>query len=431
MAEGAKVKIRMMDAEIGRFAVPVWGELESDLQPKERLYSHSIVELSMSFIAIASDRKALCLMNRVLHRSIDDREDDATLKLRTMTDLCERIGRQISACSKALGARALEEHGFSPTTGLPLPGLQLPSGITHPDADMFPTGDVMDAAKQLQEKGTWIKPQALSDKYEDPVMSCYIAIDDIGVKKQKERRKNSTVALKKRDTVENTVVKVMTEEDEHILTGIGMANVIQTLLGFLLHNQLLTNQSLIFLTDGAKNIRNNIKTFFAFRPWSIILDWYHLEKKCGEYLSMGIKGTKIRNQIWDVLKQFLWGGDIDAAQEYVRGLDANIIKDKDWLDKLNGYFEKNREFIPCYAVRASLGLRNSSSPVEKANDMIVADRQKHNGMSWSSDGSDALASIRALLENGEVQYWIENKTMPFTIHHHFTWAAPYSSAKAA
>ena len=416
------MKIRMLDAEIGRFAVPVWGELEDELQPKERLYSRSIMGLFMSFISITSDRKTLCLMNRVLHRSIDDGEDEAMLRLRTMTDLCERTGRQISACSKALGAHALSEHGFSPETGLPLSETRLSPGITHPDADMLPIRDVMDAAKRLQEKGTWIKPQVFGDQYEDPAMSCYVAIDDIGVKKQKEHRKGSTGVSKKRETVENTVAKVMSEEEEHILTGIGMENLFQTLLGFLLHNQLLTHQSLIFLTDGAKNIRNNIKSFFAFRPWSIILDWYHLEKKCGEYLSMGVMGSKIRNQVWDVLKQFLWGGDVDAAQSYVRGLDAAIIKDKEWLDKLNGYFEKNREFIPCYAVRAALGLRNSSSPVEKANDMIVADRQKHNGMSWSPDGSGALASIRAVVENGELSYWLQHRTLPFTMHIHTPWA---------
>ena len=266
---GAEVKIRMLDAEIGRFAVPVWGELEDGLQPKERLYSYSIMGLLMSFISVVSDRKALCPMNRVLHRSIDDGEDDNTLRLRTMTDLCERTGRQISACSRALGARALKEHGFSAETGLPLPGAQLSPAITHPDADMLPISDVVNAAKQLQEKGSWIPPQVLGDKYEDPVMSCYIAIDDIGVKKQNEHRKDSMAVSKKRATVEHTVVKVMSEEDEHILTGIGMANVVQTLLGFLLHNQLLTNQSLIFLTDGAKNIRNNIKIFLLSVPGAL------------------------------------------------------------------------------------------------------------------------------------------------------------------
>ena len=146
---------------------------------------------------------------------------------------------------------------------------------------------------------------------------------------------------------------------------------------------------------------------------------------------MAIKGTKRRNEILERLKALLWVGDVKGARELLRYIDERIIKDQGWLDKLDAYFEKNTEFIPCYAVRAELKLKNSSSPVEKANDVVVADRQKHNGMSWSQDGSGALASIRALLENGELQYWIENKTVPFSMHRHVAWADPYSSAKAA
>ena len=210
-----------------------------------------------------------------------------------------------------------------------------------------------------------------------------------------------------------------------------MTRVFRMLLGFLLHNQLLVNQSLVFLTDGATNIRTHIKDLFGFRPYRIILDWYHLQKKCAGHLSMAIKGTKRRNEILERLKALLWVGDVKGARELLRYIDERIIKDQGWLDKLDAYFEKNTEFIPCYAVRAELKLKNSSSPVEKANDVVVADRQKHNGMSWSQDGSGALASIRALLENGELQYWIENKTVPFSMHRHVAWADPYSSPKAA
>ena len=138
----------------------------------------------------------------------------------------------------------------------------------------------------------------LTETFEDPTMTCYVAIDDIGVKRQKATRKDSeSSSNKKKKYVENTVIKVMSDDEEEILTGIGMTGVFMMLLGFLLHNQLLVNQSLVFFTDGANNIRTHIKDFFGFRPYRIILDWYHLQKKCGEYLSMAIKGTKIRNEV--------------------------------------------------------------------------------------------------------------------------------------
>ena len=57
---------------------------------------------------------------------------------------------------------------------------------------------------------------------------------------------------------------------------------------------------------------------------------------------------------------------------------------------------------------AELGLRNSSNRVEKANDLVVAQRQKHNGMSWSTSGSGALAQITALIINDELHSWLND-----------------------
>ena len=416
----------MLDSEIGRIPIRVWGELGSSLQPKERMYSHSVVDFMMTTMAIVSDRKATYLVNRTFHR-----EDDNAFKLRTMTDLCERIGAQISAASRDRSMQALAANGFSPTTGQPLPDAQLPLSITEPDINTLPGYDIYAAECSVRSKNKKAMLPELTETFEDPMMTCYVAIDDIGVKRQKGTRKDSESSSKKKKYVENTVVKVMSDDEEEILTGIGITGVFMMLLGFLLHNQLLVNQSLVFFTDGANNIRTHIKDFFGFRPYRIILDWYHLQKKCGEYLSMAIKGTKIRNEILEQLKALLWVGDVKGARALLKYTDEKVIKDKKQLDKLDAYFEKNTEFIPCYAVRAELKLKNSSSPVEKANDLVVANRQKHNGMSWSPDGSGALASIRAILENGELKYWMENKTVPFTMHHHFAWADPYPSAKVA
>jgi len=60
-------------------------------------------------------------------------------------------------------------------------------------------------------------------------------------------------------------------------------------------------------------------------------------------------------------------------------------------------------------------LRNSSNIGEKANDLLVSDRQKHNGMSWSKVGSVALASLTALVKNCEYKKWFETKTIEFKL----------------
>ena len=69
----------------------------------------------------------------------------------------------------------------------------------------------------------------------------------------------------------------------------------------------------------------------------------------------------------------------------------------------------------CYALRAGLGLRNSSNPVEKTNDILVAQRQKHNGMSWSKYGSSALAAIEMVFYNGYEDIWFRFGQIPFVL----------------
>ena len=358
----AKLRTRTLDAEIGRISVPVWGKFKKSLQPNERVYAHSFLDLNLTLMASTSDRVAVAFLNKVFHR-----QGSESLKLRTMTDLSERIGTQISACFERLGTQALEGSEFSPITGLPLPEAQLPLSITNPDVKPISPSVVNEAVNRAKTKNPQLQIAPLTEVFETPELTCYAAVDDIGVKKQKANREKTMASPKKekKEYVAHTVVKVLSDKEEHTLTGIGMEGVFRVLLGFLLFNQLLTHQSLIFFTDGAKNIRSNINKFFSFRPFRIILDWYHLDKKCGEHLSLGIQGTQKRNQVWEALRRVLWVGDVQAARTYLKGLDMRFIKSKDWIEKLDAYLERNTDFIPCYAVRAELGLKNSIDPPVK------------------------------------------------------------------
>lgn len=77
----------------------------------------------------------------------------------------------------------------------------------------------------------------------------------------------------------------------------------------------------------------------------------------------------------------------------------------------SGYFKKKEDAITCYALRAKLSLRNSSNPVEKANDLVVAQRKKHNGMAWSPDGSGALAALQMIYLNDQAKLWFHKKEL--------------------
>lgn len=177
-----------------------------------------------------------------------------------------------------------------------------------------------------------------------------------------------------------------------------MRNVFKSVLAFLLVNNLLSRE-LVFLTDGAQDLWNHIQSVFQFHPYTVILDWFHLKKRCQEWLSMTLRGKDRRNAILEKVLRYLWARDVTSAAGYLSSLDPADIKNRKWLDGLLGYFEKKEDAITCYALRAKLGLRNSSNPVEKANDLAVAGRQKHNGMAWSPNGSGALAALQMLYLN--------------------------------
>lgn len=142
----------------------------------------------------------------------------------------------------------------------------------------------------------------------------------------------------------------------------------------------------------------------------MILDWYHLCKKLGELLSMALNGKEARNESLEKLERMLWGGNVEGAIAYLMEIDGKLVKAPDRLNSAIVYLRKHQGEIPCYALRAGLGLRNSSQAVESANFALVANRQKIGGMSWSNDGSEALSLIRTLYENGDAQQWFRSRS---------------------
>jgi len=49
------------------------------------------------------------------------------------------------------------------------------------------------------------------------------------------------------------------------------------------------------------------------------------------------------------------------------------------------------------------------------NDLLVSDRQKHRGMSWSKTGSVSLAVLAALKRNGEHAQWFDEGDIDFKL----------------
>jgi hypothetical protein len=171
----------------------------------------------------------------------------------------------------------------------------------------------------------------------------------------------------------------------------------------------------VFYADGAQDIKCAIRKYFGWIRYKLILDWYHLDEKCRQRLSSGIKNKDIKEKILMYIISQLWLGKVDEAIYYLNNLNKEVIKSDYAIEKLIKYFNKNREHIPCYALRKELGLRISSNPVEKANDLLVANRQKDNNTSWSKYGSVALTTVTTLSFNNEKDNWLNNRDLKFEL----------------
>jgi hypothetical protein len=364
-----------------------------------------------------SYRKTTALINRIRH------QQDAT-PVRTLCEATEREGQAILKCQEQTAAMILQQHSFT-SDGQPV--VQGDSQWQQPPAVTAGT-EVQQAVagcglSPMEQEEVWRNPVV----YEDACQTVNISIDDVGAKKQKEHR-HAEVAEQHRDPavveqhppaelkyVHTTVAHVQHAGTRYTLVGSNVPGVLRLLLAFLLHNCLLPFR-LQFFVDGQRTLHAAILAAFSWLAnVGIILDWYHLETKCQMQLSLAMKGREIRNQTLDQLCRLLWYGRVDTAIHTLNHLTPNSIKDPQAIQKLIGYFERNRSYIPCYAVRKHLGLCNSSNRGEKMNDLVVANRQKHQGMSWSNAGSLSLASLSALKSNHESVYWFQHHQLAFKL----------------
>ncbi|MBR7083619.1 MAG: hypothetical protein IKI37_00320 [Oscillospiraceae bacterium] len=344
--------------------------------------------ISLKFCTMLSYRQAVETMNRLLHRKKKDK-----IKQKTYADFCIRTGTEMEEEINQKADRILEQHGFEAESGKCI--REITEKIKKDSRKFQKQKEVKKAILEWNTSHLETEEQLKQQNYllEIPQKTVYISMDEIGVKHQKEHR---TPENEKQGVfVWNTVSTIETPESTYTLTNTEMRRTFCNTLAYLLEHDLLKKKHLIFLTDGAKDIRKNIEEVFKFRSYSIILDWYHLKKRCQEYLSMSVKGGKEkRNEILQKLLRILWAGNVDEAVHYLSTLPESSLRSQNRIQDLCTYFEKNRICIPCYALRSIFHLKNSSSRVEKANDLTVAHRQKHNGMSWSVSGSSSIAQIQ-------------------------------------
>jgi hypothetical protein len=173
-------------------------------------------------------------------------------------------------------------------------------------------------------------------------------------------------------------------------------------------------QSLLVVADGASWIRTFFRDSLANVPRAeMLLDWHHLAQKCRELARPISPDQTSRLLLLRRLFRWLWAGDVARAMGVLARVRPHAA-DPAAVDALTTYLQARAAWIPNYRRRRRQRCFIGNGLGEKANDRIVARRQKRKGMQWSIETADALAALRTLLLNeGWEEYW--HSRQPFSL----------------
>jgi len=102
----------------------------------------------------------------------------------------------------------------------------------------------------------------------------------------------------------------------------------------------------------------------------------------------------------------LWHGKVNEALTRLSVL-VDHCRNQAKLTELRSYISSRKDSIPDYGLRRLNCQYNGSGIVEKANDLLVARRQKNTSMQWTRRGGDALLAFKtSILNNQWDSYWV-------------------------
>ena len=219
----------------------------------------------------------------------------------------------------------------------------------------------------------------------------------------------------KRRFWELRTARVATNAGYRYLVGLG-DNFCQLLLVFILLCLGTGHTRLLILADGALWIRNFYDLVQTHVPGvQMVLDWFHLQRKCYQVSSLICVGKPAKAKLVGSLYYHLWRGQVDEAITALTEARPQA-KSPEKVDEFIDYLQARLAFLPNYQERRRQRGFIGSGHAEKANDLLVARRQKHQGMHWSLETSLALATLKTLMLNGGWElYWCDRQVLPLAI----------------
>jgi hypothetical protein len=178
------------------------------------------------------------------------------------------------------------------------------------------------------------------------------------------------------------------------------------------------NQQVVFLSDGAENVRRVQEYLHPFSEH--LIDWFHITMRV-TVLQQQTKalqeerpetGTAVSKRLESV-KHLLWHGNAEEALDRLADLSMELSliqarsaaakKIADSVAEFETYIRNNREFIPNFGERRRQGETISTAFVESTINQVVSRRfVKKQQMAWTLRGAHLLLQTRTKVLNGEL-----------------------------
>jgi hypothetical protein len=161
----------------------------------------------------------------------------------------------------------------------------------------------------------------------------------------------------------------------------------------------------VVVADGAKWIKKQQEQYFP--QATCILDWPHLwrvvRKAIGEVQRTQGKSASWRSYQSAQIKQWLWKGQVEAAQARLQRFGEQQQEEGRALHDAITYLQEQRAWIGSYEQWKAQGLPVGSGIIERAIAIVINRRMKKRGMCWKRENATALAALRVDFLNEDWQ----------------------------
>jgi len=236
------------------------------------------------------------------------------------------------------------------------------------------------------------------DVYDPDSEEVLLMCDAISVKRQKAQRGSTstlsgTTTEPKRVTTDVVMLQQTTGQFHYLMAGLHEETSLAEALkaAVIDEYQHCPPLNLVAITDGARNIRLLFEQVFA-QPVTLILDWYHLRKKCYALMSMIARNKAEKETHSQIILAHLWQGQTNEALAYLQ--TKVLVRNQIKFEELLTYLRKHTAEIINYEKRQLAGKTIGSGRMEKGVDQTIGHRQKRKGLSWRDLGSRALALLK-------------------------------------